>query len=186
MFRAQKETDQTHRQPPDQNGSCGKGTRHASIWFGLVFGLVWTNAITPVLLCPCQTLCQNRVRGDSQSTLVGLVSRGRHFLCGFFNSSACHLAGSAIVPGPFSPCSLCRDESCHPLVISTFVAFVFWPYLRSPSCLLSPSLSCIREQLWPVVGLFHCISTSGVSFHSLQSPTMGLPRPERPLQSAQS
>lgn len=55
-----------------------------------------------------------------------------------------------------------------------FCCLCFWPYLRSPSCLLCPSLSCIREQLWPVVELFHCISTSGVSFHSLQSTTMGL------------
>lgn len=67
-----------------------------------------------------------------------------------------------------------------------FCCFCFWPYLRSPSCLLCPCLSCIREQLWPVVGLFHCISTSGVSFHSLQSTTIGLWRPEWPMQSAQS
>lgn len=67
-----------------------------------------------------------------------------------------------------------------------FCCLCFWPYLRSPSCLLCSCLSCIREQLWPVVGLFHCISTSGVSFHSLQSATMGLWRPECPMQSAQS
>lgn len=67
-----------------------------------------------------------------------------------------------------------------------FCCLCFWPYLRSPSCLLCLCLSCIREQLWPVVGLFQCISTSGVSFHSLQSTTMGLWRPEWPMQSAQS
>lgn len=67
-----------------------------------------------------------------------------------------------------------------------FCCLCFWAYLRSPSCLLCSCFSCIREQLWPVVGLFHCISTSGVSFHSLQSTTMELWSPEWPMQSAQS
>lgn len=41
VFRTQTETDQTHRQPTDQNGSCGRGIHHALIWFG--FGLVCTD-----------------------------------------------------------------------------------------------------------------------------------------------
>lgn len=35
VFGTQTETDQTHRQPTDQNGSCGSGTLHALIRFGL-------------------------------------------------------------------------------------------------------------------------------------------------------
>lgn len=41
VFRTQTETDQTHRQPTDQNGSCGRGIHHALIRFG--FGLVCTD-----------------------------------------------------------------------------------------------------------------------------------------------
>lgn len=36
VFMAQTEMDLTHRQPTDQNGSCGSGTQHALIRFGLV------------------------------------------------------------------------------------------------------------------------------------------------------
>lgn len=35
VFGTQTETDQTRRQPTDQNGSCGSGTLHALIRFGL-------------------------------------------------------------------------------------------------------------------------------------------------------
>lgn len=68
VFRPQTETDQIHRQPTDQNGSCGSGTHHALIRFGLVS--VWcaqTKAITPVRLCPCQVVCQNGERFGKES-----------------------------------------------------------------------------------------------------------------------
>lgn len=68
VFRPQTETDQTHRQPTDQDRSCGSGTHHALIRFGLVS--VWcvqTKAITPVSLCPCQVVCQNRERFGKES-----------------------------------------------------------------------------------------------------------------------
>lgn len=96
----------------------------------------------------------------------------RHFLCGFFQFSDmsfgwecfCPLALFSLLLLPRQVVSSPRDQH--------FCCLCFWPYLRSPSCLLCPCLSCIREQLWPVVGLFHCIFTSGVSFHSFQSTTM--------------
>lgn len=152
VFGTQTETDQTRRQPTDQNGSCGSGTLHALIRFSL--GWVWcvhTKTSTPVCFWPCQVVCQNwpnisnkKLGSKSQRLLqstplgatggsrqspssCGFSELRRHFLCGFFNSSTCHLAGSAIVPFPFSPCSFCWDELCHPLMISTFVAFVFGP-----------------------------------------------------------
>lgn len=150
VFGTQTETDQTRRQPTDQNGSCGSGTLHALIRFGLGwFWCVHTKTSTPVCLWPCQVVCQKRPKisntlekadgcysppplgatGASRQSpsSCGFSELRRHFLCGFFNSSTCHLAGSAIVPFPFSPCSFCWDELCHPLMISTFVAFVFGP-----------------------------------------------------------
>lgn len=154
VFRTQTETDQIHRQPRDQNRSCGSGTHHALIRFGLVAGLVCVSRLKhppQSATALCQVVCQNGERfgkeswreklwavtvhppsgrpgpADSHPSSCGFSELRRHFLCGFFNSSTCHLAGSAIVPFPFSPCSFCRDESCHPLVISTFVAFVFGP-----------------------------------------------------------
>lgn len=153
VFRTQTETDQIHRQPRDQNRSCGSGTHHALIRFGLVAGLVCVHTKTSASVCLCplpsclpkrgkiwERKLERKVVGcyspppsgqpgpaDSHPSSCGFSELRRHFLCGFFNSSTCHLAGSAIVPFPFSPCSFCRDESCHPLVISTFVAFVFGP-----------------------------------------------------------
>ena len=156
VLRPQTETDQTRRRPTNQDGSCGSGTHHALIRFGLVSVLyVWTKAIALVCLSQFwqstwqqQRLWERKSEGEKSRGLFlarppapsarpgssrqslsscGFSELRRHFLCGFFNSSTCHLAGSAIVPIPFSPCSFCRDESCHPLVISTFVAFVFGP-----------------------------------------------------------
>lgn len=152
-LRLQTEMAQTHRHPANQNGSCGSGTHRPLISLGL--GLVWceqTKGITPAHLCSCQVVCQNGKRffkeklqrkavgcflptrssvwprSSPQSlSSCGFSELRRRFLCRFFISSTCHLAGSAIVPCPFSPCSFCRDKSCHPLVISTFVAFVFGP-----------------------------------------------------------
>lgn len=61
VFGTQTETDQTRRQPTDQNGSCGSGTLHALIRFGLGwFWCVHTKTSTPVCLWPCQVVCQKR------------------------------------------------------------------------------------------------------------------------------
>lgn len=53
VFRTQTETDQIHRQPRDQNRSCGSGTHHALIRFGLVAGLVCVQTETSASVCHC-------------------------------------------------------------------------------------------------------------------------------------
>lgn len=115
----------------------------------------------------------------------GFSELKRHFFCGFFNSSTCHQPGVLLSRRPFFGLLLLRQVVSSPHD-QHFCCLCFCCYLRSPSCLLFSCLSCIREQLWPVVGLFHCISTSGVSFQCLQSSTMDLRRPEWPMQRAQS
>ncbi len=126
VFRTQTETDQTHRQPTDQNGSCGSGTHHALIRFG--FGLVcadWSHHPSVSLPLPsclpkqgkiwkrklereklwavCSTPLRLARPSRHSPGSCGFSELRRHFLCGFFNSSTCHLAGSAIVPCPFLP-----------------------------------------------------------------------------------
>lgn len=153
VFGTQTATDQTRRQPTDQNGSCGSGTLHALIRFGLGwvgFGVCTLKHPPQSVFDLAKLLAKNDQKSATESWVekakaysppplgaagasrqspssCGFSELRRHFLCGFFNSSTCHLAGSAIVPFPFSPCSFCWDELCHPLMISTFVAFVFGP-----------------------------------------------------------
>lgn len=75
VFGTQTETDQTHRQPTDQNGSCGSGTLHALIRFGLGwFWCVHTKTSTPVCLWPCQVVCQKRPNISNRK--LGSKSRG--------------------------------------------------------------------------------------------------------------
>lgn len=69
VFRTQTETDQIHRQPRDQNGSCGSGTHHALIRFGLVAGLVCarTKTSASVCLCPLPSCLAKWVRFGKES-----------------------------------------------------------------------------------------------------------------------
>lgn len=122
---------------------------------------------------------------DTHPALVGLVNWEDTSCVDFSILQHVIWPGVLLSHAPFSLLLLPRRVVSSPRD-QHFCCLCFWLYLRSPSFLLCPWLSCIREQLWPVVGLFHCISTSGVSFHSLQSTTMGFWRPEWPMLRVQS